>query len=60
MSRQAHFMAVRAQIAASLAGGGASDAVAPFGDARLDGRLPGGGLPLGRWPPWPRVASWFG
>jgi protein ImuA len=42
-------MAVRAQVAASSSGGGACEAVASFGDARLDRHLPGGGLPLGRW-----------
>jgi protein ImuA len=49
MSRAARFMAVRAQVAASRSGGGAPDAVAPFGDAAVDHHLPGGGLPLGRW-----------
>ena len=49
MSRQARFMVVRAKVAATLAGGRANDAVLPFGDARIDGCLPGGGLPLGRW-----------
>lgn len=41
--------AVRAKIAALESGGRADAGVLPFGDAGLDGRLPGGGLPLGRW-----------
>jgi len=49
MSRLARFMAVRAQVAATQGRGGASECVTPFGDARLDRYLPGGGLPLGRW-----------
>ncbi len=49
MSRQARFMVVRAKVAATLAGGRANDAVLPFGAPGIDGRLPGGGLPLGRW-----------
>src|SRR5688572_444516 len=41
--------AMRAKIAA-IEGGGRSDAgVMAFGDDSLDGRLAGGGLPLGRW-----------
>ena len=43
------FRALRAKIAAIEAGGRADAGVLPFGDARLDGRLPGGGLPLGHW-----------
>ncbi|MFL5296040.1 MAG: ImuA family protein [Phenylobacterium sp.] len=41
--------ALRAKIAAIEAGGRADSASLPFGDARIDGRLPGGGLPLGHW-----------
>jgi len=40
---------MRAGIAAIEAGGRKDCGVLPFGDARIDGRLPGGGLPLGRW-----------
>jgi protein ImuA len=47
MSREARFLAARAAIAALETGGAAG--VLPFGDARVDERLPGGGLPLGRW-----------
>jgi protein ImuA len=38
-----------AKIAAIESGGRADAGVLPFGDERLDGRLAGGGLPLGRW-----------
>jgi protein ImuA len=41
--------ALRAEIAALEAGGRAESGVLPFGDADVDGFLPGGGLPLGRW-----------
>ena len=41
--------ALRAEIAALETGGRDRAAVLPFGDARVDGLLPGGGLPLGRW-----------
>ena len=41
--------AVRAKVAALETGGRADFGVLPFGDARIDGCLPGGGLPLGRW-----------
>ncbi|HXV00718.1 MAG TPA: protein imuA [Caulobacteraceae bacterium] len=47
MSREARLLAVRRRIAALEAGAAAG--VAPFGDARVDACLPGGGLPLGRW-----------
>jgi protein ImuA len=47
MSREARFLAARAAIAALETGGAAG--VLPFGDARVDACLPGGGLPLGRW-----------
>jgi protein ImuA len=47
MSREARFLAVRARIATLE--GGATAGVLPFGDRRIDGHLPGGGLPLGRW-----------
>ncbi len=41
--------AMRAKIAAVEAGGRGDSGSLPFGDARIDARLPGGGLPLGRW-----------
>ena len=41
--------AMRAKIAAIEAGGRPDAGCLPFGDGRIDGRLPGGGLPLGRW-----------
>ncbi|MBX3482062.1 protein imuA [Phenylobacterium sp.] len=41
--------AIRATIAALEAGGRPDAGVLPFGDEGLDGRLPGGGLALGRW-----------
>lgn len=41
--------AVRARIAAIEAGGRRDSESLPFGDPRIDGHLPGGGLPLGRW-----------
>ncbi|MDP3172987.1 MAG: protein imuA, partial [Phenylobacterium sp.] len=41
--------AVRAKVAALEAGGRGDCGSLPFGDARIDARLPGGGLPLGRW-----------
>ena len=41
--------AVRAKIAAIEATARADHGVLPFGDERIDGCLPGGGLPLGRW-----------
>ena len=41
--------ALKAKIAALEAGGREDSASLPFGDPRIDGRLPGGGLPLGRW-----------
>jgi len=43
------FRALAAKIAALQSGGRADSGVLPFGDEALDGRLPGGGLPLGRW-----------
>ena len=45
--RQARLMAVRKRLAA-LEGEG-DRGVAPFGDVRVDGRLPRGGLALGHW-----------
>ena len=45
----AKIAALRAKVAAIESGGRAGCGVLPFGDAALDGRLPGGGLPLGRW-----------
>jgi protein ImuA len=41
--------AMRAKIAAIESGGRADAGVLPFGAAEMDERLPGGGLPLGRW-----------
>ena len=41
--------AMRAKIAAIEGGGRANSESLPFGDPRIDDRLPGGGLPLGRW-----------
>ena len=49
MSRAARFEAVRAQVAVLEAGGAPVQAALPFGDARLDGLFPAGGLPLGCW-----------
>jgi protein ImuA len=47
--RGMRFAAMRAKVAALESGGRTAAGVLPFGDAALDGRLPGGGLPLGRW-----------
>ena len=47
--RAARLSAVRARIAAIEAGARRDSESLPFGDARIDGCLPGGGLPLGRW-----------
>jgi protein ImuA len=41
--------ALRAEIAALERGGRGDCAVLPFGAPQIDERLPGGGLPLGRW-----------
>ena len=41
--------ALRAKVAAIETGGRADVGVLAFGEAALDERLPGGGLPLGRW-----------
>lgn len=41
--------ALRAKIAAIEAGEREDSESLPFGDLRIDARLPGGGLPLGRW-----------
>ncbi len=41
--------AARAKIAAIETGGRGRSESLPFGDARIDGCLPDGGLPLGRW-----------
>ncbi len=48
MSRQARLLAMRGVLAA-LEAGAPAWGVSAFGDARIDGALPGGGLPLGRW-----------
>ena len=47
--RARRLAALAAKIAALETGGRADCGVLPFGEASLDGRLPGGGLPLGRW-----------
>jgi len=47
--RAGRLAAMRARIAAIEAGGRADSGVLAFGDPRIDGCLPGGGLPLGRW-----------
>src|SRR5437899_2846323 len=47
--RAGRLAAMRAKIAAIEAGGRPDSESLPFGDARIDVRLPGGGLPLGRW-----------
>jgi len=47
--REGGLAALRAKIAAIEASGRADRDGLPFGDARIDGCLPGGGLPLGRW-----------
>jgi protein ImuA len=48
MSRQARLSAMRGALA-SLEPRAPERGALPFGDARIDGALPGGGLPLGRW-----------
>src|SRR5436190_14453313 len=45
----AKIAALRAKVAAIESGGRAGCGVLPFGTPSLDERLPGGGLPLGRW-----------
>ena len=45
----AKIAALRAKVAAIESGGRAGCGVLPFGTENIDGRLPGGGLPLGRW-----------
>src|SRR5215207_6470820 len=47
--RSRRLAALAAKIAALETGGRADSGVLPFGEASLDGRLPGGGLPRGRW-----------
>jgi protein ImuA len=47
--RGGQLAAIRAKIAALETGGRADAGVLPFGDAGIDGLLPGGGLALGRW-----------
>jgi len=47
--RAGRLAAVRARIAALEAGGRGDSESLPFGDPRIDDRLPGGGLPLGAW-----------
>jgi len=47
--RAMRIAALAAKIAAIESGGRADVGVLPFGHDSLDGRLPGGGLPLGRW-----------
>jgi len=48
-SRQTRLASLRAEIAALETLSQPVGEVLPFGDARVDGRLPGGGLALGRW-----------
>jgi protein ImuA len=48
-SRQARLAAVRAEIAGLEPFAAPPAGVLPFGDGRIDARLPGGGLALGRW-----------
>ena len=47
--REGRLAALKAKIAALEAGGREDSESLPFGDERIDARLPGGGLPLGRW-----------
>lgn len=47
--RAKRIAALVAKVAAIESGGRADAGVLPFGDEGLDGRLAGGGLPLGRW-----------
>lgn len=47
--RAGRLAVVRAKIAVLETGGRARAGSLPFGDPRIDGRLPGGGLPLGAW-----------
>lgn len=47
--REGGLGALRAKIAAIEAGGRSDSESLPFGDLAVDGCLPGGGLPLGRW-----------
>ena len=47
--REGGLATLKAKIAAIEAGGRPDSESLPFGDERIDGRLPGGGLPLGRW-----------
>ncbi|NEX94056.1 protein imuA, partial [Caulobacter sp. 17J65-9] len=48
MTSAPRLAALRARVAA-LESSGSALGVLPFGDARVDGCLAGGGLPLGRW-----------
>lgn len=47
--RAGRLAALRAKIAVLETGGRGDSESLPFGDARIDASLPGGGLPLGRW-----------
>jgi protein ImuA len=47
--RAGRLAAMRTKIAAIEASGRRDSESLPFGDERIDGCLPGGGLPLGRW-----------
>jgi len=49
MSRAASLAAARAKVAALQGRGAFARAALPFGDARIDGAFPAGGLPLGCW-----------
>jgi protein ImuA len=48
-AREGRLQAARAKIAAIEAGARPDSESLPFGDPAIDGCLPGGGLPLGRW-----------
>ena len=48
-ARARELEALRARVARIEGREAAAAGVLPFGDARVDGCLPGGGLPLGRW-----------
>src|SRR5687768_7410101 len=49
VERAMQLQVLRSQMARLEGRSGAGAGVLPFGDPRVDGRLPGGGLPLGRW-----------
>ena len=49
LERAGQLQALRSQLARIEGRSGPGAGVLPFGDPRVDGCLPGGGLPLGRW-----------